>query len=84
MIAGIVNNVASLIMNAVIIVICFLLHPVITLITLPFLFYSFIGFQTIFAVYPVFKRIYLDPALEKEAAESPEIPAEIIKKEDEE
>jgi len=72
MIAGIVNNVASLIFNAIIIVVCFLLHPIVTVITLPFLFYSFIGFQTVFIVYPVLKRIYLDPALEKESTTSEE------------
>jgi hypothetical protein len=80
MIAGIVNNIVSLIFNAVIIVVCFLLHPLVTLLALPFIFYSFIGFQTIFTVYPVLKRIYLDPALEKEAKENPEM--EIIEDEE--
>jgi len=50
------------------IVVCFFTLPLISLITLPFLFYSFTGFAVVFTCYPVVKKYIIVPALEQEAA----------------
>jgi len=49
-------------------VVCFFTLPLISLITLPFLFYSFTGFAVVFTCYPVVKKYIIVPALEQEAA----------------
>lgn len=45
-------------------VICFLTLPIISLVTVPFLFYSLTGFTVVFTCYPVVKRYIIVPALE--------------------
>lgn len=49
-------------------VVCFFTLPLISLITLPLLFYSFTGFAVVFTCYPVVKKYIIVPALEQEAA----------------
>ena len=49
-------------------VVCFFTLPLISLIALPFLFYSFTGFAVVFTCYPVVKKYIIVPALEQEAA----------------
>ena len=49
-------------------VVCFFTLPLISLVTLPFLFYSFTGFAVVFTCYPVVKKYIIVPALEQEAA----------------
>ena len=48
--------------------VCFFTLPLISLVTLPFLFYSFTGFAVVFTCYPVVKKYIIVPALEQEAA----------------
>lgn len=49
-------------------VVCFFTLPLVSLITLPLLFYSFSGFAVVFTCYPVVKKYIIVPALEQEAA----------------
>lgn len=49
-------------------VVSFFTLPLISLITLPLLFYSFTGFAVVFTCYPVVKKYIIVPALEQEAA----------------
>ncbi len=57
----------------VLIVACFFTLPLVSFITLPFLFYSLTGFVVVFTCYPVVKKYLIVPALEREAAEKGEI-----------
>jgi hypothetical protein len=46
------------------VIVCFLLAPLITIITVPLIFYSFTWFCTVFTCYPVVKKYIIVPALE--------------------
>ncbi|NLV49595.1 MAG: hypothetical protein GXY20_02745 [Clostridiales bacterium] len=73
---GFPRNVLAEIVNLLIIIICFFLVPLITFISVPFFFYAFTGFATIFICYPVVKKYLILPALEKEKASEPKEPDE--------
>jgi hypothetical protein len=49
-------------------ILCFLLAPLITIITVPLIYYSFTWFCTVFTCYPVVKKYIIVPALDAEKA----------------
>ena len=57
-------------------VLCFFTIPLVTLVLLPFLYYSITGFAVVFTCWPVVKRYIIVPAMEMEAKEKAgELPA---------
>ncbi len=66
---GFGRNVISGLATLAAAVVCFLLAPLITIITVPLIYYSFTWFCTVFTCYPVVKKYIIVPALEAEKAE---------------
>ena len=64
---GFGRNVLSSLVTLVCTVVTFLLAPLLTIILLPLLFYSFSWFCTVFTCYPIIKKYMIVPALEAEA-----------------
>ena len=62
--------------------VCFFTLPIVSLITLPILFYSFTGFAVVFTCYPVVKKYIIVPALEQEAAAKGEPAAKITEEQE--
>ncbi len=52
--------------------VCFFIIPIVTFITVPFIFYSFTGFCVVFTCYPVVKKYLIVPAMELEAQKKAE------------
>lgn len=77
---GFGRNVLSTLVTAACVAVSFFLMPLLTVVTVPFFFYSFAWFCTIFTCYPIVKKYIIVPALEAEtqknadAAEEPEQP----------
>ena len=70
---GFGRNVISGLVTAACAVLSFLLAPLLTIITVPFLYYSFTWFCTVFTCYPIVKKYIIVPALEaQEQAERAE------------
>ncbi len=71
---GFGRNVLSGLVTLACTVVTFLLAPLLTIILLPVLFYSFSWFCTVFTCYPIIKKYMIVPALEAEAQgkETPE------------
>ena len=61
---GFWRNVVAGVACLIVTVLCFLTIPLVSLITLPFLYYSLTGFIVVFTCYPVVKRYIIVPALE--------------------
>ena len=61
---GFWRNVVAGVACLLVTVLCFLTIPLVSLITLPFLYYSLTGFIVVFTCYPVVKRYIIVPALE--------------------
>ncbi len=80
---GFGRNVISGLVTAACAVLSFLLAPLLTIITVPFLYYSFTWFCTIFTCYPIVKQYIIVPALEaQEQAERTEAEAALPEKEE--
>ncbi|MDR0819728.1 MAG: hypothetical protein LBN43_09190 [Oscillospiraceae bacterium] len=71
---GFWRNAIAVIADAAVIAVLILLYTPVTLLSLPFLFYSMSGFVAIFTVYPVVKKYIVDPiaAIEAENEENSE------------
>jgi uncharacterized membrane protein YesL len=69
---GFGRNILSELVSLLAFVVCFLTVPIFSLITLPFIFYSFTGFTTIYICYPVVKKYIVVPSLERERKEKQE------------
>lgn len=65
---GFGRNVISGLVTLGCVVLSFLLAPLITIITVPFFFWSFTWFCTVFTCYPIVKKYIIVPALEKDGA----------------
>ncbi len=63
---GFGRNIWAEIVNLLVFIVCFLTVPLFSLFSLPFLFYSFTGFATVFTCYPVVKKYIVVPSLERE------------------
>lgn len=63
---GFLRNVICGVVTLACIVFSFLLAPLITVITVPLVFYSFTWFCTVFTCYPIVKKYLIVPALEAE------------------
>ena len=73
---GFGRNVISGLVTLGCVVVSFLLAPLITIITVPFFFWSFSWFCTVFTCYPIVKKYIIVPALEQaNAPDSPETEA---------
>ena len=80
---GFGRNVISGLVTAACAVLSFLLAPLLTIITVPFFYYSFTWFCTIFTCYPIVKQYIIVPALEaQEQAERAEAEAAFPEKEE--
>ena len=77
---GFGRNVISGLVTAACAVLSFLFAPLLTIITVPFLYYSFTWFCTIFTCYPIVKKYIIVPALEAQeqagSAEAETLPEE--------
>ena len=69
---GFGRNLLAGLINLALFVLCFLTWPLATVIGVPFFFYSFTGFSTVFICYPVIKKYIILPALEQSAAQKTE------------
>ena len=69
---GFRRNLISALVTLCSIVVSFLLAPLITVITVPLIFYAFTWFCTVFTCYPIVKKYLIVPALEAEQAKAGE------------
>ena len=67
---GFGRNILSGLVTLACVVLTFLLAPLLTIITLPFFFWSFTWFCTTFTCYPIVKKYIIVPALEQSSGEA--------------
>lgn len=65
-IAGFFRNIWATIITLLAFLVCFMSVPLISLITIPLIFYAFTGFASVFTCYPIVKKYLLIPAIEQE------------------
>lgn len=65
-IVGFLRNIWATLVSIIAFLICFMSIPLMSLITIPFIFYSFTGFASVFICYPIIKKYLIVPAMEME------------------
>jgi hypothetical protein len=67
---GFGRNILSGLVTLVCIVVCFMLAPLVTVVSLPLFFYTLSWFATVYICYPIIKKYIIVPALEAEKNKS--------------